>query len=67
MFLGKYWVRKSSWQSKMQDLDIREWLIFAPLILGIIVLGIYPKAVLDTMNHSIELFVAHVTNFKIKL
>ena len=67
MFLGKYWVRKSSWQSKMQDLDVREWLIFAPLILGIIVLGIYPKAVLDTMNHSIELFVAHVTNFKIKL
>ena len=67
MFLGKYWVRKSSWQSKMKDLDTREWLIFAPLILGIIALGIYPKAVLNTMNHSIELFISHVANFKIKL
>ena len=67
MFLGEYWVRKSSWQSKMKDLDIREWLIFAPLILGIIVLGIYPKVVLDTMNHSIELFISHIANFKIKL
>ena len=67
MFLGKYWVRKNSWQSKMKDLNTREWLILAPLILGIIVLGIYPKAVLNTMNHSIELFIAHIGNLKIKL
>ena len=64
MFLGKYWVRESSWQPKMKDLDTREWLIFAPLILGIIILGIYPKVILDTMNHSIELLIAHVGNLR---
>ena len=66
MFLGKYWVRQQTWQSKMKDLEMREWLIFTPLILGIFVLGIYPKVILDTMNHSIELFIAHVGNLKIK-
>ena len=66
MFLGKYWVREHSWEPKMKDLEIREWLIFTPLILGIVVLGMYPKIILDTMNHSIELFIAHVGDLKIK-
>jgi NADH-quinone oxidoreductase subunit M len=67
MFLGKYWVMEYSWEPKMKDLEIREWLIFTPLILGIVVLGMYPKIILDTMNHSIELFIAYVGDLKIKL
>ena len=66
MFLGKYWVREHSWEPKMKDLNIREWMIFTPLILGVVVLGMYPKIILDTMNHSLELFIAHVGNLKIK-
>jgi NADH:ubiquinone oxidoreductase subunit 4 (subunit M) len=41
-------------------------MIFTPLILGVVVLGMYPKIILDTMNHSLELFIAHVGNLKIK-
>lgn len=62
MFFGQYFVRQASWESHMKDLDAREWGMFVPLMLLIIILGIYPKVILDFMDGSITLFIKHVVN-----
>ncbi len=63
MFFGKYWVREERWLVAMKDLDLREWLLFTPLIVGIVVLGLYPKVVLDAMGHTMQLFITHVAYY----
>jgi NADH-quinone oxidoreductase subunit M len=60
MFFGDYWVREQSWEKNMKDLGKREWLMFLPLVILIVVLGIYPKIVLDPMNETITLFLEHL-------
>lgn len=62
MFFGKYWVREEAWERHMKDLGKREWLMFLPLILLILLLGIYPRIVLDPMNESVRLFIDHLLN-----
>ncbi len=39
---------------KMPDLDVREWLVFLPLILGVLWLGIYPKPFLDALSAPVH-------------
>ena len=63
MFFGKYWVREERWLVAMKDLDLREWILFTPLIVGIVVLGLYPKVVLDAMGHTMQLFITHVAYY----
>jgi NADH-quinone oxidoreductase subunit M len=38
----------------MTDMDIREWVVFLPLILGVLWVGIYPKPFLDAMHASVH-------------
>jgi len=38
----------------MADLDLREMAIFAPLIVAVIVMGVYPTSFLDAMAASVE-------------
>ena len=44
----------------MPDLQLREKLILAPLVLLIIGMGVYPKPVLDRINPSVNELVPHV-------
>ena len=37
------------------DLNIREFYIFFPFILGTLILGIFPNIVLDTVHMSVNL------------
>lgn len=37
----------------LKDLDMREWLSLMPLILFIVLVGLYPKVILDLMNATI--------------
>ncbi|MDI6736289.1 MAG: NADH-quinone oxidoreductase subunit M [bacterium] len=39
--------------AKLKDLDMREWISLAPLMFLIILVGLYPKIVLDLMNVTI--------------
>ena len=41
----------------LKDLDTREYLMFIPLTLIIIFLGVYPSAMLDIMNSSVNTMV----------
>jgi NADH-quinone oxidoreductase subunit M len=45
---------------KMPDLSCREWLVFLPLALSILWLGIYPSAVLSAMHASVAHLLAQV-------
>ncbi len=63
MFFGQYWLRDQSWEPKMVDLSIREMLMLLPLVLLIIVLGIWPRAILDYSEVTISQFLQHVLRF----
>jgi NADH-quinone oxidoreductase subunit M len=60
IFFGKL---NEKW-NKLEDLDLREYIMFVPLALIIIFLGVYPSAMLDVMNSSVKVLVDFVaTNF----
>ncbi len=44
----------------MLDMTLREKAMMAPLLLGIVFLGIYPKPVLDRIQPSVDHLIAHV-------
>ena len=44
----------------MRDLTLREGLVLAPLVVGIVFLGVYPKPVLDRMEPSVTALVEHI-------
>jgi NADH-quinone oxidoreductase subunit M len=44
----------------MRDLTFREGCVLAPLVVGIVFLGVYPKPVLDRINPSVVALVEHV-------
>jgi NADH-quinone oxidoreductase subunit M len=43
----------------IKDLDRREKLIFAPLVAGTIILGVYPSLILDVIGQSVAALVDH--------
>jgi NADH-quinone oxidoreductase subunit M len=47
--------------AKMTELTWREGLVMAPLVLLIVLIGIYPKPLLDRITPSVDQLVAHVT------
>jgi NADH-quinone oxidoreductase subunit M len=50
VYLGEL---KEKW-AELKDMDAREYLMFVPLTLIIIFLGVYPSAMLDVMNTSVN-------------
>ena len=42
----------------IQDLSLREGLIFAPLIFGTLALGVFPWLVFDVTTHGVDTLVA---------
>ncbi len=57
MFLGKYWVKDSSWTEKLNDITTREYLMFVPLAALILWFGIFPDTLMNLINTSVESFV----------
>ncbi len=64
MFFGQYFVRESSWESKMVDLTVREKILFIPLAVFVILLGIFPRLILDYSGETIEFFIQHISNHR---
>lgn len=60
MYFGKFMVKESKWNSKLVDLTVREYILFVPLILLMLLFGIFPQLLLDFTNSSIEYFVSFV-------
>ncbi len=63
MFYGKYFVRESSWEINMFDLTAREKLMLIPLTILVVLLGIFPRLILDYSNESINFFIKQISSF----
>lgn len=60
MFFGKYFLRDKEWESKMTDLNNREFLMFIPLIVLMLLFGLFPHFLLDMISSSVNHFVNFV-------
>lgn len=58
IFFGKL---NEKW-NQLTDIDAREYVMFIPLTIIIIFLGIYPSAILDIMNTSMNTLVEFINN-----
>ena len=63
MYFGKYWVRDKDWEGNMTDLDKRELLMLLPLAGLILLLGVWPRVVLDFSEVTIAQFLQHIYSF----
>ncbi len=54
MFYGKFALRDAAWKNALTELNSREWLMFLPLIILVLLLGIFPHLLLDLMNQSMN-------------
>lgn len=62
MFLGKVWTRNKEAVADLKDLNFREYLMFIPLVMLMILFGIFPSLMLDFINTSADHFISLVLN-----
>ena len=61
VFLGKF---NKKWEG-ITDLDLREYAMLAPLSIIVVFLGVYPSAMLDLMNTSVNTMVQFMQNVQV--
>ncbi len=60
VFWGTFSSRCPAWEVKLKDLYTREYLMFIPLLLTILLLGIFPHLLLDLTTASVSELVSRV-------
>jgi len=60
MFFGPLRLRQESWRQQLTDLTPREYLMFVPLTLLILLFGLWPAALFDWLNATTQHFVTFV-------
>ncbi len=58
IFFGEF---NEKWEDVLDDINFREYAMLVPLTIIIIFLGIYPSAMLDIMNSSVNTLVEFIT------
>jgi len=58
MFFGEFSLKKEEWSEKIHDLTFREYLMFVPLAVMTLLLGIFPNWIIDSIQVSVNQFVA---------
>jgi len=61
MFFGEFWIKDKAWVDRLTDLKAREYLMLIPLVILIVLFGVYPAALFDLMNESVMAFVEHIS------
>lgn len=61
MFLGQFWVKKKEWVPAMKDLTPREYIMLVPLVILIILFGIFPSLLLNLIENGMGSFIEHIT------
>lgn len=54
MFYGKFALRDVGWKDKLTELTRREWAMFIPLAVLVLLLGVFPHLLLDLINSSVN-------------
>ncbi|MBX7243077.1 MAG: NADH-quinone oxidoreductase subunit M [Bacteroidia bacterium] len=61
MFFGVFNpVGSNNWEEKLTDLQPREYLMFIPLAILLVLFGIFPNLIISTMDKSIAMFMEHI-------
>jgi len=60
VFFGDFSLRYPSWQPVLQDLNAREYILFIPLLLLVLLLGICPQLLLDLVTESANQLVTRI-------
>lgn len=60
VFLGTLYLRCASWEPELKDLQMREYVIFLPLLVLVLLLGIYPQLLSDLISESAYQLVTRV-------
>lgn len=60
MFFGQFFVRQSLWAESLYDLRPREYVLLVPLVIGILIFGLFPNLLLDSFNPAVDTFVQEV-------
>lgn len=60
VFFGDFSLRDSRWKSMLQDLNAREYILFIPLLLLILLLGICPQLLLNLITGATNQLVTSV-------
>ena len=58
IFFGKFWLKNMDWQ--MLDLSKRELLMLVPLVILMLLFGLFPGKILELSNETITGFVNHI-------
>ena len=61
MFLGQFWVKSKEWLPVMKDLNAREYSMLVPLMILIILFGIFPSLLLNLIENGMSSFIEHIT------
>ncbi|PID57311.1 MAG: oxidoreductase [Ignavibacteriae bacterium] len=64
IFFGEF---NTKWENVLPDLNTREYIMLIPLTIIIIFLGIYPSAMLDIMNTSVNTLVKFIANSAVNI
>ncbi|NQZ77462.1 MAG: NADH-quinone oxidoreductase subunit M [Ekhidna sp.] len=64
MFFGKYFVRETVWEASMFDLTPREKLMLIPLSILVVLLGVYPRLILDYSNETVLFFIDQLKQYQ---
>lgn len=63
VFFGKYWVKNGPlWSKKLFDLSYREKIMLFPLVMFMIVLGLFPNLILDIISPTSALLSEFINN-----
>ena len=54
MFYGKFALRDVAWKDSLTELTRREWAMFIPLAVLVLLLGVFPHLLLDLINGSVN-------------
>ncbi|ELR70531.1 NADH-ubiquinone oxidoreductase chain M [Fulvivirga imtechensis AK7] len=67
MFFGQFFTKGPVEANSLTDINRREYLMFIPLFVLALLLGIFPGLILDLINQSVSLFVETVNNHEFKI
>ena len=63
MFFGKFFTREKQWEDLLRDIDRREYIMFLPLTVLIILFGVFPHLLINVMNETVNHLVALINQF----
>ncbi|MFW6222970.1 MAG: NADH-quinone oxidoreductase subunit M, partial [Bacteroidota bacterium] len=63
MFFGNFYTREKKWENVLKDIDRREYIMFLPLTVLIIMFGIFPHLLINVMNETVNHLISLISQY----